>query len=75
MTIRNLDRMFKPTSIAVIGASEREDSVGGQVTRNVLSGGFEGALYSVNLRHKTIFGQRAYASVAKLPAAPDLAQP
>ena len=73
MTVRNLEYLFRPASIAVFGASDRERSVGATVMRNLLAGGFAGAVYPVNPRHATVAGRRAYRSAAELPAAPDLA--
>ncbi len=73
MTIRNLDRLFKPASIAVIGASNRPLSVGNTVMRNLLAGGFEGAIMPVNPRYRAVAGVLAYADVTELPMAPDLA--
>lgn len=73
MTIRNLDHMFRPTSVALFGASEREASVGGQVARNLLAGGFEGDLHFVNPKRREVLDRRCYASVDDLPHAPDLA--
>lgn len=73
MSTRNLDRLLQPASIAVIGASDRPGSVGATVFRNVRSGGFHGPAWPVNLRHRTVAGERAYRTAAELPAAPDLA--
>jgi len=73
MTIRNLDRMFRPASVAVIGASTRPGSIGGIVMRNVIAGGFAGQVLPVNPRHAEIAGHPCYASVADLPIAPDMA--
>jgi acetyltransferase len=73
LSTRNLQQLMKPHSVAVIGASDRPHSVGATVIRNVLSGGFKGSIWPVNLRHSTVAGQRAYRSVDKLPGAPDLA--
>ena len=73
MSIRNLGFLFRPKSIAVIGASDRAGSVGATVMRNVLAGGFTGPIYAVNPAHILIAGQRAYADVAQLPQTPDLA--
>ena len=73
MTIRNLEFLFRPKSIAVIGASDREGSVGATVIRNVLSGGFSGPVYAVNRRGAEVAGQRAYPDVRSLPEVPDLA--
>src|SRR5688572_26880124 len=73
MTVRNLEYLFRPRSIAVIGASDRPGSVGATVMRNLLGGGFAGPVYPVNPRHATVGGRPAYRSAADLPAAPDLA--
>jgi acetyltransferase len=73
MSIRNLEFLFRPQSIAVIGASDRAGSVGATVMRNILTGGFAGPVYAVNPGHLLVAGQRAYASVADLPQVPDLA--
>ncbi|MGR8919010.1 MAG: CoA-binding protein, partial [Gammaproteobacteria bacterium] len=72
MSIRNLDALFRPDAVAVIGASESPGSLGRLVTEN-LRAGFAGPVYAVNPRHDTILGAPAYASVAALPAAPALA--
>ena len=73
MSIRHLDTLFHPASVAVFGASERSASVGGTVWRNLLAGGFKGTLYPVNLKHTTLGGVEVYRNVAALPEAPDLA--
>jgi acetyltransferase len=72
MSIRHLDTLFAPRSVAVFGASERPASVGGTVWRN-LHGVFPGRLYPVNPKHATLNGVKAYAKVDDLPEAPDLA--
>lgn len=73
MSTRNLHLMFHPQSIAVIGASDRSGSVGATVIRNIRAGGFNGPIYAVNRRHRTVGGERAYADIAQLPQTPDLA--
>ena len=73
MSVRNLEYLFRPRSIVVIGASDRESSVGAMVIRNVSSGGFSGPIYAVNLLHATVAGRRAYRDTGNLPEAPDLA--
>ncbi|MFC3684641.1 bifunctional acetate--CoA ligase family protein/GNAT family N-acetyltransferase [Hydrogenophaga luteola] len=72
MSIRHLDALFSPASVAVFGASERAASVGATVWSN-LSNGFKGRLYPVNPKHRHIGDARAYANVETLPEAPDLA--
>ena len=73
MSIRNLEFLFDPASVAVIGASDRPGSVGTTVWRNLRDGGFKGRIYAVNPRHKEIDGVAVFASVDKLPEAPELA--
>ena len=73
MSVRNLEYLFDPHSVAVIGASERPHSVGATVLRNVLAGGFRGPVYAVNPKYKTLAGRPAYADVGALPSTPELA--
>lgn len=73
MTVRNLDYLFKPRSVALIGASDEAQSVGAVLTSNLLSGDFKGPIDLVNPRHSTIGGVRVYKDVAALPDPPDLA--
>jgi acetyltransferase len=70
---RNLEHLLAPRSVALIGASDRAGSVGATVMRNLITGGFDGPVWPVNLRHAQIGGRVAYRGVADLPAAPDLA--
>lgn len=73
MSIRNLEALFQPRAVAVIGASDRPHSVGAVVFRNLIEGGFAGPVWPVNHRHDTIAGQLAWRDVASLPGVPDLA--
>jgi acetyltransferase len=73
MSIRHLDQLFDPTSVAVIGASPRADSVGATVWRNLREGGFAGPRWAVNPKHREIGSEPVFARVADLPAAPELA--
>jgi len=73
MTIRNLDAMFAPGSIALIGAREKEGSVGRVLLRNLTQGGFVGPVFAVNPHGGAIDGLDVYPDVASLPEAPDLA--
>jgi len=73
MTVRNLDHALAPRSVAVIGASTEEGSVGGTLTKNVLAGGFKGEVYLVNPHHDAIGGRRCFLDIAALPEAPELA--
>ena len=67
MSVRNLDSLFDPASVAVIGASSRPNSVGATVWHNLAHGGFAGALYPINPKYDQ------YANIADLPETPELA--
>lgn len=73
MSIRHLDDLFDPASVAVIGASTRAGSVGHTVWHNLKAGGFAGPLWPVNSGRAEVQGDKAYARVADLPGAPGLA--
>jgi acetyltransferase len=73
MTVRNLDALFHPQSIALIGASNRPHSVGAVIAENLLQGGFDGPILPVNPNHKSIAGILCYPDIASLPVVPDLA--
>lgn len=73
MSVRNLEFLFRPRSVAVIGASDRPQSVGATVFRNLLGGGFDGHILPVNLKRDVVAGMKAYRDVASLPETPDLA--
>lgn len=73
MSANSFNRIFRPTRIAVIGASEKEASVGGIVLRNLLAGGFEGDVYPVNPKHDTVRGLKCYERVSQAPEPVDLA--
>jgi acetate---CoA ligase (ADP-forming) len=67
-----LEELFEPKSVAVIGASNRPQSVGGSLFRNILTAGFQGVVYPVNPSWKSVSGVRCYPTVAALPETPDL---
>jgi acetyltransferase len=73
VSTRNLYALLNPSSLAVIGASARPDSLGATVWRNLRAGSFKGMVYAVNPKHRRLDGQIVFASVPKLPQAPDLA--
>jgi len=73
MSVRHLDSLFKPASVAVIGASNSPRSVGGVVMRNLLKSGFTGPIMPVNPKYQAVAGVLAYPDVASLPVTPDLA--
>lgn len=73
MSIRNLEHLFSPRSVALIGASDRPHSLGATVLANLMQGGFQGAIYPINPKHDALAGLKVFARVSDLPAAPDLA--
>jgi acetyltransferase len=73
MSIRNLKYFFEAASIAVVGASPKPHSVGATVVANLLTGTFKGDIFFINPKYSTLDGHPCYASVADLPAIPELA--
>jgi acetyltransferase len=73
MSQHHLKPLFAPKSVAVFGASDRQDSVGQIVFQNMLQGGFQGGLYPINPKHKKIQGVKAYASLAQIEETVELA--
>ncbi|RFP20181.1 GNAT family N-acetyltransferase [Duganella sp. BJB488] len=76
MSIRNLDRLFQPRSVAVIGASDNPQRIGTRVLANLAQGGFArggGAIWPLNPKYQMLHDMPCYARVAALPSAPDLA--
>ena len=69
----SLRPVLAPSAVAVIGASPRRGSIGGEVFRNVLAADFQGAAYPVNRTGEPVAGVHAYRATADLPAAVDLA--
>ena len=70
---RNLDALLNPCSVVVVGASDRPQSVGAKVARNLLQGSYAGRVWFVNARRDCVAGQLAFRTIAQLPDAPDLA--
>lgn len=71
MTVRNLQYLLHPKSVALIGASATQGAVGEVLARNLLE--FKGELYFVNPRHESIHGRQCWPDAKSLPAAPELA--
>ncbi|HER54585.1 MAG TPA: acetyl CoA synthetase subunit alpha, partial [Candidatus Bathyarchaeota archaeon] len=73
MVTLNLEKIFSPNSIAVIGASNKERSVGHALMKNLTESGYSGKVYPVNINKTEILGLKAYQNVAQLPELVDLA--
>ncbi len=72
MSQYNLNRIFKPRQVAVVGASEKPGSMGNALMKNLMEGGFPGKLLPVNPKYETVHGIPAVASVSDLETGVDL---
>jgi len=73
MTIHNLDKIFQPKSVAVIGASEHKGSIGYALMQNIIEGGYTGEVCPVNPKHKKLWDLPVFPSVADVASPVDLA--
>ena len=73
MNVEQIDKLFNPNSIAVVGASDRTGSIGRAVMRNLIEAGFSGPIYPVNNRHASIMGYDAVARLENIQEPVDLA--
>lgn len=73
MNVHNLDSIFKPQRIALIGVTTNPNSVGGKTLSNLVGGGFRGVVYPVNPDYEAVLGIPCYAGIKSLPRTPDLA--
>jgi len=72
-SVKQLDAILRPKSIAVIGASTSPDKLGHEILKNILDGGFQGAVYPINPKADVILDLKCYTSVKEIEEAPDLA--
>ena len=63
MTVRNLEHLFRPQSVAVIGASSHEHSIGAIVLHNLVEGEFKGQIFAVNPKYSELRGIKVYPNV------------
>jgi acetyltransferase len=73
MNTHYLTSLFTPSGVALFGASDRVDSVGGIVFKNLRSCGFKGRIYAINPRRDQVQGEKAYSSLEEIDEAIDLA--
>jgi acetyltransferase len=73
MSQYNLNRIFKPRQVAVVGASEKAGTIGNALMRNLMDGGFSGTVLPVNPKYQTMHGQACFESVSVLEMGVDLA--
>lgn len=72
-TAAGLDRLLDPASIAIVGASDNPDKIGGRPIHYMRRHGYAGTLYPINPQRPQVQGERAWPSLDALPATPDLA--
>ena len=73
MVTLNLDKIFNPKTVAIVGASDVEGSVGYAIVKNLTQQGYKGKVYFVNIRKPEILGVKTYPTVNEIPEAVDLA--
>ena len=71
--VRQMNRIMKPDGVAVIGASSEEGKIGNSVMKNLINGGYQGAIYPINPAAGEIMGKKAYKSVKDVPGVIDVA--
>lgn len=69
---RDLQRLFEPRSVAVVGASTNLEAIGGQPIKYLLDGGYQGTIYPINPKYEEVAGLLCYADIASLPHTPDV---
>jgi acetyl coenzyme A synthetase (ADP forming)-like protein len=71
--VRQMNRIMKPDAVAVIGASSEEGKIGNSVMKNLINGGYQGAIYPIHPKADDIMGRKAYKSVNDVPGTIDIA--
>ncbi|QBI54214.1 acetate--CoA ligase family protein [Streptomonospora litoralis] len=71
--LASMNRIFKPRSIAIIGASNEHGKIGNSVIRNVVDGGYAGKVYPINPKADEVYGRAAYPTIAEAPDDIDVA--
>ena len=73
LTPSSLDHLFRPRSVAILGASDDPTRISGRPVRYLIEGGFAGPIYPVNPNRQTVQGLKAYPSLSDVPTVPDVA--
>jgi len=71
--IRQMNRIMKPDAVAVVGASAESGKIGNSVMKNLINGGYQGAIYPIHPSAESILGKKAYKSVKDVPGVIDVA--
>jgi acetyl coenzyme A synthetase (ADP forming)-like protein len=71
--VRQMNRIMKPEAVAVIGASAENGKIGNSIMKNLINGGYQGAIYPIHPSATEILGKQAYKSVKDVPGVIDVA--
>src|ERR1700704_2131968 len=71
--VRQMNRIMKPKSVAVIGASAEAGKIGNSVMKNLINGGYKGEIYPIHPKADEIMGKKVYKSVKDVPGEVDIA--
>ena len=71
--VRQMNRIMKPDAVAVIGASAENGKIGNSIMKNLINGGYQGAIYPIHPNASEILGKQAYKSVKDVPGTIDVA--
>jgi acetyl coenzyme A synthetase (ADP forming)-like protein len=71
--VRQMNRIMKPDAVAVIGASAETGKIGNSIMKNLINGGYQGAIYPIHPSATEIMGKKAYKSVKDVPGVIDVA--
>jgi acetyl coenzyme A synthetase (ADP forming)-like protein len=71
--VRQMNRIMKPDTVAVIGASAEDGKIGNSVMKNLINGGYQGKIYPIHPKADEIMGRKAYKSVKDVPSDIDVA--
>src|SRR6266404_5153071 len=71
--VRQMNRIMKPDAVAVIGASAENGKIGNSIMKNLINGGYQGAIYPIHPSADSIMGKKAYKSVKDVPGIIDVA--
>src|SRR6185312_3427404 len=71
--VRQMNRIMKPDAVAVIGASAENGKIGNSIMKNLINGGYQGAIYPIHPSASEILGKKAYKSVKDVPGVIDVA--
>ncbi|MEF3692149.1 MAG: acetate--CoA ligase family protein [Candidatus Moraniibacteriota bacterium] len=70
---KNLEKLFNPANVAIVGASDREGSVGNAITKNLLELGYRGEVFLVNPKYQELLGRKCYRDLNEIETEIDLA--